>query len=287
MANLKAIRKRIVTVTSIQQVTRAMKLVAAAKLRRAQQQMEQARPYAYRINGMLKHLLPSIDRNLHPLLTVREPERRAFVIITADRGLCGSFNTHILRFAHDQVDAAGGREVPLICIGKKGRDYFQNRGYNVMASYTHFWRDLNFNHAVEYTAEITRHYLQQSFNEVTVIYNNFRNVIQQEVVAFRYLPLVLEPGEEVEAAEYLFEPSPEEVVRSLIPRHLTVQMWRFLLESNAAEQAARMTAMDNATENAGEVIRTLTLEYNKARQAAITKEILEVVSGAEALMENM
>ena len=285
MANLKDIRTRIKTVTSIQQVTRAMKMVAAAKLRRAQQNMEQARPYAGKINGLLKNLLPTVDRNHHPLLSIKDSNKTGFIIVTADRGLCGSFNTNIVRRAHQIVDEIGKENVSLICIGRKGRDYFKKREYNVVDSYTDFWSELNFNDAMKITNAVTSRYLEGEFDQIRVIFNEFKNVAQQNILEFNYLPLILDDGDEMDTSDYLIEPSMEEVIHSLVPRHLTVQMWRFLLESNASEQGARMTAMDNATENAGEMISNLTLEYNKARQSAITNEILEVVSGAEALVQ--
>jgi len=285
MANLKDIRKRIGTIESIKQVTRAMKLVAAAKLRRAQANMEQARPYAGRINGVLKHILPDIDRSTHELLTLRPAKRKAFVVFTSDRGLCGSFNTNILKKAHAIINAAGKENSDLICIGRKGYEYFSKRGYHVLDHYADFWKDLNFSHATSMAGAVQNRYLRGEFDDVRVIFNEFKNVAQQQIVESHYLPLVLEDDDEQISRDYLFEPSKDEVVTSLVPRHLNVQMWRFLLESNAAEQAARMTSMEAATENAGDLIDSLRLEYNKARQAAITTEILEVVSGAEALVE--
>lgn len=285
MANLKHIRKRISSVDSIRQVTRAMKLVAAAKLRRAQQNMEQARPYARRINGVLKELLPDIDRSLHPLLELKKAPQKAFVVVTADRGLCGSFNTNILKRAQAIIDEHGKDRSKVICIGRKGREFFTKREYNVVESYSDFWRDLDFGNAVSIGASVQERYLNGEFDDVRVIFNEFKNAAQQEIVEYHYLPLVIEEDEDIPFTDFLFEPSKDDVVQSLVPRHLNVQMWRFLLESNAAEQAARMTAMGNATENAGELIAKLTLEFNKARQAAITTEINEVVSGAEALTE--
>jgi len=285
MANLKDIRKRIGTIESIKQVTRAMKLVAAAKLRRAQLNMEQARPYARRINGVLNHLLPDIDRATHDLLTMRPARQKAFIILTSDRGLCGSFNTNILRQAELIVKGAGKEHSKLICIGRKGYEYFSKRGYDVVEHYADFWNELNFSHATKMASAVTGRYLAGEFDDVRVIFNEFKNVAQQKIVEDHYLPLVLEEDEEAVNTDYLFEPSKNEVVKSLVPRHLNVQMWRFLLESNAAEQAARMTSMEAATNNAGDLIDRLRLEYNKARQAAITTEILEVVSGAEALVE--
>ncbi len=285
MANLKVIRKRIGTIESIKQVTRAMKLVAAAKLRRAQINMEQARPYAGRINDVLNHLLPDIDRSAHDLLSMRPAKQKAFVILTSDRGLCGSFNSNILRQAQNIIDGAGKGNAKLICIGRKGYEYFGKRDYDVVEHYADFWNELNFSHATRMARAVTSRYLSGEFDDVKVIFNEFKNVAQQKIVEYHYLPLVLEDDAEVVDTDYLFEPSRDEVVKSLVPRHLNIQMWRFLLESNAAEQAARMTSMEAATNNAGDLIDRLRLKYNKARQAAITTEILEVVSGAEALVE--
>ncbi len=285
MANLKDIRKRIGTIESIKQVTRAMKLVAAAKLRRAQSNMEQARPYAVRINGVLNQLLPDIDRTSHDLLTMRPARQKAFIILTSDRGLCGSFNTNILRQAENIIKTAGKESSKLICIGRKGYEYFSKRGYDVVEHYADFWSELDFSHATTMARAVTARYLAGEYDDVRVIFNEFKNVAQQKIVEYHYLPLVLEDEAEEVGIDFLFEPSKDEVVKSLVPRHLNIQMWRFLLESNASEQAARMTSMEAATNNAGDLIDSLRLEYNKARQAAITTEILEVVSGAEALVE--
>ncbi len=285
MANLKDIRKRIGTIESIKQVTRAMKLVAAAKLRRAQSNMEQARPYAVRINGVLNQLLPDIDRTSHDLLTMRPARQKAFIILTSDRGLCGSFNTNILRQAENIIKTAGKESSKLICIGRKGYEYFSKRGYDVVEHYADFWSELDFSHATTMARAVTARYLAGEYDDVRVIFNEFKNVAQQKIVEYHYLPLVLEDEAEEVGIDFLFEPSKDEVVKSLVPRHLNIQMWRFLLESHASEQAARMTSMEAATNNAGDLIDSLRLEYNKARQAAITTEILEVVSGADALVE--
>ncbi len=290
MASLKDIRQRIKAIKNIQKVTNAMKMVAAARLRRSQMNMEQARPYARRINEVLEHLLPAIDRSLNPLLAVREPEKVGFVIVTADRGLCGGFNGNIIRTATGLLQEYERDEVSLICVGKKGRNYFVKEGYNVIGQYTDFWNELAFQHAAGIMEQVRRLYLENNLDKVILIYNEFKNVVRQEIVTRQLLPLILSEvengsGPAPEFGEYLFEPSEEDIVNSLVPRHLNVQVWQALLESNAAEQAARMNAMGAATENAGEMISTLTLEYNKARQAAITKELLEIVSGAEALVK--
>lgn len=282
MANLKDIRSRIKSVKSIQQVTKAMKLVAAAKMRRAQERMEQARPYADSLAGVITSLLPDVDRSLLPLLDVREVKREAVVVVTSDRGMAGAFNANIIRRAELEIATIGADNVDLICIGRKGRDYFKARGYPIVRDFTDFWNDLAFAHAMDFGGEIVSRFTSGDVDRVRVVYNWFRNVAVQEIRAEDLLPLTYEE-DTVKAADRLYEPSKEVIVRSLIPRHLNVQVWKYLLESYASEQAARMVAMDNATENAKELIKDLTLQFNKARQAAITKEMLEIVGGAEAL----
>ncbi|MEE2876877.1 MAG: ATP synthase F1 subunit gamma [Candidatus Neomarinimicrobiota bacterium] len=285
MANLKDIRDRIKSVKSIQQVTKAMKLVAAAKMRRAQERMEEARPYADQLSNMIVSLLPDVNRTLQPLLDYREVKREALVIVTGDRGLAGAFNANIIRRAEEEISELGRENVDLICIGRKGRDHFKVRGFDISAQYTDFWGDLGFTHATSFGEEIVSHFVSGSVNRVRVVYNWFRNIAVQEIRVEDLLPLEYEE-EHVTAVDRLYEPSKDEIVHSLIPRHLNVQVWKYLLESYSSEQAARMVAMDNATENAQDLIKDLTLDFNKARQAAITKEMLEIVSGAEALTAN-
>jgi F-type H+-transporting ATPase subunit gamma len=285
VANLKDIRDRIKSVKSIQQVTKAMKLVAAAKMRRAQERMEEARPYADRLSNVIVSLLPDVDRTLLLLLDDREVKREALVIVTGDRGMAGAFNANIIRRAEEEITKLGRENVDLICIGRKGRDHFKVRGYDISAQYTDFWGDLGFTHATSFGEEIVSHFVDGSVDRVRVVYNWFRNIAVQEIRIEDLLPLGYEE-ENVTAVDRLYEPSKDEIVYSLIPRHLNVQMWKYLLESYASEQASRMVAMDNATENAQELIKDLTLDFNKARQAAITKEMLEIVSGAEALTAN-
>tara|TARA_B100002003_G_scaffold43904_1_gene39291 strand:+ start:115 stop:972 length:858 start_codon:yes stop_codon:yes gene_type:complete len=282
MANLKDIRDRIKSIRNIQQVTKAMKMVAAAKLRRAQERMEQARPYEERLSQVIHSLLPDVDRELLPLLDVREVKRVCMVLVTSDRGLAGSFNSSIIRRAEDEITAFGREATDLICIGRRGRDYFRKRDYNVVSDYADFWNELSFTHAMEFGENVIEMFVSGKVDEVHVIFNWFKSVGTQEIHVERLLPLVYE-GEEQTLSERLYEPSKDELVRSLIPRHMNVEMWKYLLESYASEQAARMVAMDNATENAGELIHDLRLEFNKLRQAAITKEVLEIISGAEAL----
>ena len=284
MANLKDIRDRIKSVKSIQKVTKAMKMVAAAKMRRAQENMEKARPYNHRLVEIIQHLLPSVERSMLPLLEVREVKRIAYVVVTSDRGLAGSFNSSILRKAHNDIDEFGKQNVDIFCIGKKAKDYFKSRKYNIIASYSDFWSDLNFNQSMKIGSTIVNHFLDLSVDEIRVTYNEFVNVATQATVSEKLLPIELN-DDELSDTDFLYEPSKDKIVKSLIPRYLNAQVWKYLLESYASEQAARMVAMENATTNSEDMIKNLTLEFNKARQAAITTEMLEIVSGAEALKE--
>lgn len=284
MAKVQEVKERIQSVKSIQQVTRAMKMVADAKLKKAQRSIEQARPYAYKIQNVLSQLLPQIDRSLNPLLELREIEQVGLVVITADRGLCGAFNSRIIRAAEHELEKYDPEQVSLICIGKKGLNYFRRRSYNIIGEYTDFFKELNFTSATSIVEVITAGFLKNHLDRVDVLYNEFKNIIQQDVVVEQFLPLEISEEESTESVEeFLFEPDTRRFVNALVPRHLNVQMWRMLLESNAAEQGARRTAMDNATSNAEDMIKDLQLTYNKARQAAITKEISEIVGGAEAM----
>ena len=282
MANLKDIRDRIKSVKSIQKVTKAMKMVAAAKMRRAQERMEESRPYSNSLAEVIQHLLPDIDRDSLPLLDVRDVKRKAYVVVSADRGLAGAFNTNLLKVAQKEIDSFGKEKVNLFCIGKKARDHFKRREYNIIKSHVDFWADMEFNSAITIGRSIIEHFTSGKVDEIHVVYNYFINIGQQEVKSEVLLPLIYEEKNGV-THDRLYEPSKEELVSSLIPRHLNVQMWKYLLESYASEQAARMLSMENATTNAQDMIKDLTLEFNKARQAAITTEMLEIVSGAEAL----
>jgi F-type H+-transporting ATPase subunit gamma len=284
MANLKDIRDRIKSVKSIQKVTKAMKMVAAAKMRRAQENMEKARPYNHRLVEIIQHLLPSVERSMLPLLEFRDVKRVAYVVVTSDRGLAGSFNSSILRKAHSDIDEFGKENVDIFCIGKKAKDYFKSRQYNIVEAYSDFWSDLNFNQSMKIGSAIIDHFLDSSVDEIRVVYNEFVNVATQATVTEKLLPIELK-DEELADTDFLYEPSKKKIVKSLIPRYLNAQVWKYLLESYASEQAARMVAMENATTNSEDMIKNLTLEFNKARQAAITTEMLEIVSGAEALKE--
>ena len=282
MASLKDIRDRIKSVKSIQKVTSAMKMVAAAKVRKAQEKMEQARPYTHALEDVIHHILPDVDRNMLDLLEVRDIKRKAYVIVSADRGLAGAFNTNITKIAQNEIDYFGKENVDLFCIGKKSRDYFKRRNYNIVESHIEFWNELNYDNAMMIGRSVVEHFTSGKVDEIHVVYNYFINLAQQEVKSEVLLPLVY-VDEDGTDRDRLYEPSKQKLVSSLVPRHLNIQIWKYLLESYASEQAARMLAMENATTNAGDMIKNLTLEFNKARQAAITTEMLEIVSGAEAL----
>ena len=286
MANLKDIRNRIKSVTSIMQVTKAMKMVAAAKMRRAQENMEQARPYTYQLSEMLDSLILEIDRNMLPELQTRDTiKRKLFVVITADRGMAAAFNTNVTKEAQKAIDEFGKDNADLICIGKKGISFFKNRKYNVVTDYLDFWSGLNYQHAIDIGKNIISRFVDCDVDQVQIIYNKFINVGKQEVQNETFLPLSYEPSEDATpvASDRIFEPSKDDVVKALVPRYLNTKVWQYLLESFAAEQAARMVAMENATTNAQDMIKDLKLQFNKARQSAITTEMLEIVSGAEAL----
>jgi|TARA_B100002049_G_scaffold26617_1_gene17598 F-type H+-transporting ATPase subunit gamma len=284
VASLKDIRDRIKSVKSIQKVTSAMKMVAAAKVRRAQEKMEQARPYTFALEEVIHHLLPDIDRDMLDLLEVRDIKRKAYVVVSADRGLAGAFNTNIIKIAEQEIDQFGKENVDLFCIGKKSRDYFKRRDYNIIESHIDFWNELDYDNAMMIGRSIIDHFISGKVDEIHVIYNYFLNLAHQEIKSEVLLPLVYDKQDK-EIKDRLYEPSKEKLVSSLVPRHLNIQVWKYLVESYASEQAARMMAMENATTNAKDMIKSLTLEFNKARQAAITTEMLEIVSGAEALKE--
>lgn len=292
MATLRDIKLRIKGVKSTQQITKAMKMVAAAKLRRATESILNARPYSKKISTLLSHLVTEEDRGLNPLFYQREVSNVAIVVVTADRGLCGAFNTNIIkeaaRYIEEEVKSPNENYL-LYCLGKKGSDYFSKRNYNISKTFPGIFSQLNYAVAQNLVNELIEKYLDGTIDRVILIFNEFKSIIQQKIVVEQFLPIV--PPEKdnsgnYETANYILEPDQKSIFNYLVPKHLKAQMWRVLLESNASEFAARMTAMDNATTNAKELIRTLSLTYNSKRQAAITTEILEIVSGANALKEN-
>ena len=284
MSGLKIIRRRIRSIQSTQQITRVMKMVAAAKLKRAQDNIVHARPYALRLREVIRELATRVDRSHHPLLELREPEDLGIMVVTGDRGLCGSFNTGILRRAQRLMEENAGRSIRLITVGRRGADFFARRGADVIEKKAGFFNHLEFQHALDLGQALVDHYVATRLDRVVVVYNEFKSAIQQNVVVEQLLPIVPDPADvHAITSDIIYEPGEAQVLDAILPLFVKVQVWRILLESFAAEMGARMTAMDNATQNAQELVESLTLTYNKARQAAITREILEVVSGAEGL----
>ena len=286
MATLREIRRRIASVENIKQVTEAMRVVAAARLRRAQENILATRPFAEKFNAILSHLIAQIENLTHPLLENRELKNVCLVSISADRGLCGSFNSNVIRATAERAKhyQDGGAAVKIICVGRRTRDYFVRRDYEVIAEYANIFRDLKFESAVDIVHEFEHLYTELQIDKVEVIYNNFKSAILQTVLVEQLLPLTPEAptGDEL-FLDYLYEPGQEEIFESVLAKHLNMQMWKVLLDSNAAEQAARMAAMENATRNAKDLIDELILQRNRARQTQITTEISEIVSGAAAL----
>jgi F-type H+-transporting ATPase subunit gamma len=289
MPTLKDIRVRIKGVKSTQQVTKAMKMVAAAKLRRAQERAVMARPYAAKLKDMLGSLSAKVDTSLNPLLSARSEVNKVLVIlVTADRGLCGAFNTNAIKLAHKIIHedyaalhSKGG--VSLICAGSRGFDFFRKREYKIAKGYAAVFQNLDFSTAKEIADSASGMYLRGEVDRVIVVYNEFKSVLAPNLKAEVILPIAPETSGKESSSDYIYEPSPSAIIDVLVPKHLNTQIWRMMLESNAAEQAARMSAMDSATENAKELLRTLNISYNRARQAAITTELSEIVSGADAL----
>ena len=283
MANVRDIRRRIRSVRNTQQVTKAMKMVAAAKLRRAQERMLATRPYAGQIKSVLRSLATRANPETHPLLAVRGSERLELVVVTADKGLCGGFNTNIIKKATAFIEQNKDRVLTTHLIGRKGRDFFRKKEYKVTGEYVDFFKDLTYDDAAGIARNIMDRYIQEDLDAVHIVYNEFKSVISQEVVVEQLLPIPrLEVAEADNVQDYIYEPSAQELFDVLLPKYVEFQVLRAFYESTAAEFGARMSAMDAATRNADEMINNLTLTMNRVRQAAITKEIIEVVSGAEA-----
>lgn len=286
MATLRDIQRRIRSVQSTQKITRAMKLVAAAKLRRAQERILAARPYASKMAELLGNLVTGTDGAAHPLLEQREGPRRQIVIVTADKGLAGAFNSNILRRSMDLVRESSAADLTLVVVGRKARDFYRRRPYTVKRDLIGFWDRLAYSHACELADFFMEQYLSGEVDEVWLIYNEFRSVAVQRPVRVQLLPIPRTEGDgAAETVDYIYEPGPEEILGELLPRHVRMQVYRALMESAAGEHGARMTAMEAATTNAKEMIEVLTIQYNKARQEKITKELLDIVGGAEALKQ--
>lgn len=300
MPSLKDIRKRISSTKNTQQITKAMKMVAAAKLRRSQNAIINTRPYAYKVHSVLSRLAMS-GQYSHPLMEkVAAPRKLLLVLLTSDRGLCGAFNANVLKYADKfyKENKTNYETINFIFIGRRGADFFKKRDVVAVDTITNLVSEIKYELAAALTDKILQEYVSGNYDEVRFVYNEFKSAISQKVVAEKLLPIdTLKEEETVGASEvdikestdfllaynYKFEPNAEEILKKLLPKHFAIQVYRTMLESLASEHGARMTAMDNATRNAGQMIRKLTLTYNKLRQAAITKELMEIVSGAEAL----
>jgi F-type H+-transporting ATPase subunit gamma len=293
MPSLIDLRRRIRAVKSTQQITKAMKMIAASRLKRAQERVVAARPFAQRMLNVLNGLVSRVDQDAHPLLRIppQGAGRPLLIVITADRGLCGSFNSNVIKAAGQFIlnEAAGG-DIALGLIGRKGRDFFRRRGFAVRYEAVGIFQKMTFAEAIDIADAAIEDFTSGAASSVYLVYNEFKSVMTQRIVVERLLPIPRLEGETARqqteragpTADYLYEPAPEEIFRDLLPRHVQIQVYRALLESNAAFFAAQMTAMDAATRNSTEMIENLTLYMNKVRQAAITREIIEVVSGAAA-----
>jgi len=289
MATLRDIQRRIRSVQSTQKITRAMKLVAAAKLRRAQERILAARPYARKMGELLGNLVSAAgsDGAPHPLLEQREGPRRQVVIITADKGLAGAFNSNVIRRALEFVRQSNVTEVTLVVVGRKARDFYRRRQWTIKRDLVGFWDRLAYSHASELADYFMQQYLDGEVDEVYLVYNEFRSVASQRPVREQLLPIPRKAEGEADstAVDYIYEPDPRAILDELLPRHVRTQVFRALMESLAGEYGARMTAMEAATKNAKEMIDVLTIQFNKARQEKITKELLDIVGGAEALKQ--
>jgi F-type H+-transporting ATPase subunit gamma len=285
MANLQDIRSKINSTKKTQQTTKAMKMVSAAKLRKAQERIVNARPYAYRINDVIQKLAKS-KKLEHPLLGhPAEHGKVLLVVLTSDRGLCGAFNGSIIKYARQyyQREKNNHSKIDFLFIGKKGFDYFKKMGIKPVDVIQNLATDINYRMAAEISEKLLQYYMDGEYSEIRLIYNEFQSAISQTVTDTVLVPIRHEEGKETDNLDFIFEPAPEKILDLLLTKHFAVQVYRSLQESVASEHGSRMSAMENATRNAGEMIKQMTLNYNKIRQAAITTELIEITSGAEAL----
>jgi F-type H+-transporting ATPase subunit gamma len=281
MANVRDIRRRIRSAKNIQQITRAMKFVSAARLRRAQERVVAARPYAHQMLAVLNSIATRVPERVHPLLAQRGDDKIELVVITADRGLCGAYNTNILRQAVEFLANRSKNKVELNILGKRGRDFFRRRPFAIRSEAINILQKPSFADAAAIAKDLIQQFEQGEKDQVWLVYNEFKSVVQQRVVVEPLLPIQrLAHSDEASRLEYLYDEPPAKIFGSLLPRHVEAQVYRALLEAAASEHGARMTAMEAATNNASEMIDNLTLYANKVRQAGITKELIEVVSGA-------
>jgi F-type H+-transporting ATPase subunit gamma len=281
VAGVRDIRRRIRSVKNMQQITKAMKMVAAAKLRRAQEKVIASRPYAKQIQAVLSRLVQAQTEVSHPLLEKRPIKKIGYVLMTSDRGLCGGFNANLIRTTRSVLEEQQNVQSGLVTVGRKGSDYFGRRKVEIISRFTGLGDSPDFNQARQIAGEVIRLYISGELDEVYLVYSRFISVLTQEPTLAKILPI--EPSAEEAGGQYIFEPSPQQMLGRLLPNYIESQVFSSLLESKASEMGAKMTAMDSATENAKEMIDKLTLAMNRARQAAITKEISEIVGGAAAL----
>jgi len=285
MPSLKSIKKRISSVKSTRQITKAMKMVSAAKLRRAQENVIAARPYAKKLGEVLSRLAQQQDVDVHPLLHKREEAKKGLlIVVTSDRGLCGGFNANICKAADRFARERKGEfaELKVMTIGRKGFEFLRHR-QSVWKSYSNIFGDLNYQTAALIAQEVIQAYLAEEFDQVFLLFNAFRSVMTQDITLEQLLPIAPAADAEEIPPQYIYEPSQGALLAELLPKQIEVQLFRSFLESVASEHGARMTAMDSASKNANEMIGKLTLIYNRARQAAITKELMEIISGAESV----
>ncbi|MDT8393891.1 MAG: ATP synthase F1 subunit gamma [Bacteroidales bacterium] len=289
MPNLKEVRTRIESVNSTRQITSAMKLVAASKLRKAQTAILQLRPYAHKLQEFLQGLSSGLDQSDEAVYSdLREVKKVLLVVVTSNRGLCGAFNTNVIKKAEMLIhstykDQNKAGNLSIYCIGKKGAEYFKRHKYPVVANDEELFENLNYENALPIAEKLMADFAEKKFDRIEIIYNQFKNAAMQILINEQFLPILPPEGDDNLQANYIFEPGKEEIVRELVPKSLKIQFFKAVLDSYASEHGARMTAMHMATDNATELLKELRLKYNKARQASITNEILEIVSGAEAL----
>jgi len=284
MSTLRDIKRRITSVKNTEQITKAMKMVAASRLRRAQEAIQASRPYAHKMLEVLSSLALRTNPQAHPLLATREPKKVDLLVVTSDRGLCGAFNSNIIRRAEAFIREHPDWEFTLHLVGRKANDYFKRRDYEIRKVSLNILSDIAFSHAVAIGNDVVENYLGEEFDQVYMVYNEFKSAMQQTVIVEQLLPIKpMDIAEDVNTVEYSFEPSEEVLLEELLPRHINTQVYRVFLESVASEHGARMTAMEAASKNAEEMIDKLTILYNRTRQAAITTELIEVVSGKEAM----
>ena len=286
MASLKSIKKRIVSVKNTRQITKAMKMVSAAKLRRAQENVVAARPYAQKMGEVLQSLAANLEGNQHPLLEKRDAKKLLLVVVTSDRGLCGGFNSNLCKAAERYIKEQNSafEQISVMTLGRKGYEFLKSR-YTVYKNFPNMLAKPNYQTAAMLAQDVIDGYLAEEYDQVVMLFNSFRTVMSQDITFQQLLPIVPEEKASVDevAVEYIYEPSVDDLLAEILPKNIEVQIFKAMLESVAGEHGARMTAMDSASKNASEMIGKLTLQYNRARQAAITTELMEIISGSESI----